>query len=273
MSAPRRSESPPSPLTLSATEGARKLLEGDPSPERLAGTLRFLAKWRSQVLEQTLVARSGDTVLSGPFKGMRYPVRAAEGSRTARLIGAYEASLIPVIETAIARNYALIMDVGCAEGYYAVGLALRMPGARILARDTSDRAQALCRAMAEANGVADRVEVGGEVGHADFDMCLTAGTLVLCDIEGAEDDLIDPEKAPGLLQADILIEAHEGFRRGLAERIAARFAGTHRITRIGRHLADGGLPGWAEDLSDLDRLLMLWEWRAVPTPWLWMERK
>jgi hypothetical protein len=26
-----------------------------------------------------------------------------------------------------------------------------------------------------------------------------------------------------------------------------------------------------QELSDLDRLLALWEWRSGPTPWLWME--
>jgi len=25
-------------------------------------------------------------------------------------------------------------------------------------------------------------------------------------------------------------------------------------------------------LGDLDRLLLLWEWRSTPTPWLWMRR-
>ena len=60
---------------------------------------------------------------------------------------------------------------------------------------------------------------------------------------------------------------------GVTERLAARFAPTHRLRQIGRKLDDSGLPGWMENLSDLDRLLALWEWRAAPTPWLWMEKR
>jgi SAM-dependent methyltransferase len=261
----------PSPLTLSATEGLRRLLDGPPSADRLNAALRHLAKWRSALLDNTLTARNGTGVLDGPFSGMAYPVRAAEGARAARVLGAYEAGLEPVIETIISRAYATVIDVGCAEGYYAVGLARRMPQARVLARDTSEQAQALCRALAQANGVDGQVEVGGLWSHADFAVCLGAKTVVICDIEGAEGELLDPVAAPGLMRADVLVEVHEGMRPGLLAILTARFSASHRIRRIDRVLRADRLPDWAEDLSDLDRLLLLWEWRASPTPWLWME--
>ena len=263
----------PSPLTQATAEGLRRLLDGDPSVAQLDAALRYLAKWRSALLDNTLAQQTGTTVQDGPFKGRAYPVRAAEGARAARLVGAYEASLAPVIETIASRPYATVIDIGCAEGYYAVGLARRMPQALVLARDTSPAAQSLCRALAEANGVADRVEVGGEVGHADFVLCDAAPTVLICDIEGAEADLLDPAAAPGLTQADILVEVHEGMRPGLLATLTARFTPTHLIARIDRSLRPDLLPPWAERLSDLDRLLLLWEWRAAPTPWLWMERR
>jgi SAM-dependent methyltransferase len=203
---------------------------------------------------------------------MEYAVRAAEGSRSARLLGAYEASLAPVIEEIIARAYPLVIDIGAAEGYYAVGLARRMPGTTVIACDLNPSARALCHALAEANGVADRLRVEGEMTHAGLDICAAQPTVILCDIEGAEEALLDPVSAPGLLAADILVEVHEGRAPGLLARLADRFAATHRITRIDRALRPDALPDWTEALSDMDRLILLWEWRAGPTPWLWMER-
>ncbi len=261
----------PSSLTRAATDGLARLMDGPPGPDRLNAALRHLAKWRSVILENTLLARSGDTVLAGPFAGMAYPVRAAEGSRTARLLGAYEASLAPVIETIIARAYPLVIDIGCAEGYYATGFARRMPGTTVKARDTNPAARNLCAAMADANGVT--LQIGGEMTHADFALCTTQPTAILCDIEGAEGELLDPALAPGLLDADILVEVHEGTYPGLLATLTARFAATHTVTRIDRTIRPDFLPDWAETLSDLDRLLLLWEWRATPTPWLWMDRK
>ena len=262
---------PPSSLTLAATTGLRRLAERDPDPATLAAALRHLAKWRAELVANTIAERMGPVIAAGPFQGMTYGVRAAEGSRAARLLGVYEASLAPVIETIIARAYPMIIDVGSAEGYYAVGLARRMPGARVLARDADPRAQILCQDLARQNGVADRVEVGGTMTHGDFALCADQPTVIICDIEGAEADLLDPVLAPGLVQADILVECHDVMRPGLTDLIAARFAASHKITRIGRAL-DARLPDWMEDWSDLDRLIALWEWRGGPTPWLWMTR-
>lgn len=262
-----------SPQTLAVAAELRRIAALDPAPRQLVAALRLLAKWRSGLVAATLAQRSGTRVLSGPFQGMDYCVAATEGGRAPRLLGVYEAGLAPVIEAAVARSYPLVIDVGCAEGYYAVGMALRLRRARILARDLDPRAQERCRALAKANGVAARVEIGGAMGPGDFAICTAQPTLVICDIEGAEDQLLNPEAAPGLRAADILVECHDGMVPGLSDRIAARFAESHHVTRIGRVLNATALPGWTEELSDLDRLLALWEWRASPTPWLWLERR
>lgn len=262
-----------SALTQKVTQDVRQMLSGEPDIRQLNLVLRHLAKWRYQLIDNTLVARSGNTVRTGPFAGMVYDVLASEGARVARVLGVYERSLVPVIEGIIARQVPVILDVGSAEGYYAVGLARRMPKTTVHARDINPRARALVAELAAKNGVADRVVVGGEVAHADFDLCRQQETVVICDIEGAEDQLMDPVAAPGLAHADILVEVHDVFRPGLTDRIAARFEATHRVTRIGRALDSAALPDWAEELGDLDRLLMLWEWRGGPTPWLWMESR
>lgn len=249
------------------------MLSGEPDAARLNLALRHLAKWRAHLLENTLVARCGTEVLSGPFQGMAYPVRSSEGGRAPRLIGCYERSLAPVIERIVGHPYACVIDIGCAEGYYAVGLARAMPQAVVRAHDTDARARAACQALAAANGCAERVVIGAEFRKADFAICQNAETLVLCDIEGAEADLLNPTDAPGLRAADILVEVHEGMKPGLVDELIRRFEPSHSIQRIDRALDGSALPDWAETLGDLDRLLLLWEWRASPTPWLWMTRK
>jgi hypothetical protein len=263
---------PPSEMTLSVTKAVQDMLAAPPSVGGLNKAFRYLAKWRTNVMTNTIERREGTTVLSGPFKGMNYSVRAAEGSRSARLLGAYEACLHPVIDQIIARKPKVIIDIGSAEGYYAVGLARRLPKARIHARDASPAAQTLCQALVDANGVADRVKVGGLWGHSDFAICEKHRSVVVCDIEGGEADLLDPIAAPGLCHADILVECHPGAAPGIVETLTTRFQPTHKITRIDRALDDSGFPAWFEELSDLDRLIALWEWRTGPTPWLWMEK-
>jgi hypothetical protein len=261
----------PTALSQAVDASLARLATRPPGPARLEAQLRELAKWRSVVLANTLVGRGMTSVAGGPFAGMDYGVQTSEGSRAPRLLGSYEATLHPVIETVIARAYPQVFDIGCAEGYYAVGLARRMPDAIVHARDTNPAARALCARLAQANGVENRVVIGAEVTHADLAICADVPTFVLCDIEGGEGRLLDPALAPGLGSADILVEVHEGMQPGLLATLADRFAATHRVSRIDRGLRADLLPDWAESLCDLDRLLLLWEWRSKPTPWLWME--
>ncbi|MCU0828054.1 MAG: methyltransferase [Tabrizicola sp.] len=261
---------PPTALTEAIDASLARIAAAPPGPARLEAQLRQLAKWRSIVLANTLVARQGTIVAHGPFAGMDYAVEASEGARAPRLLGLYEAALHPVIEAVVARPYAQVVDIGCAEGYYAVGLARRMPRTQVHARDSDPNARALCARLAARNSVEDRVQIGPEVTHDDLALCATAPTFVLCDIEGAEVRLLDPASAPALRQADILVECHSG---AVLDTLTNRFAASHRITRIDRALCPDLLPPWAVELSDLDRLLLLWEWRAMPTPWLWMEAR
>ena len=81
------------------------------------------------------------------------------------------------MEGFVALGHSTVLNIGCAEGYYAVGLARRMPQARVLAFDINRTAQDTCRALAAKNGVADRVQVSGLFKPADFAAYGTTATL------------------------------------------------------------------------------------------------
>jgi hypothetical protein len=40
------------------------------------------------------------------------------------------------------------------------------------------------------------------------------------------------------------------------------------VERIDQGPKTTPLPGWFSELGHLDQLLVVWEWRAQPTPWL-----
>lgn len=264
---------PPSALNRRVHADLLEILSSEPTAEQLNMALRKLAKWRARLVENTVVQKSGKTIKHGPFAGMSYDVNASEGGRVPRLLGGYETTLTPIIDAIVEAGPDLVIDVGCAEGYYAVGLARRLPKATIWARDADDKARAKCTKLALDNGVSDRVEVGGVMTHADFDVCLRHRSIVVCDIEGAEEDLLDPDRAKGLFAADILVECHTHQRADMAAKLRARFEATHDVVQIERGLDMDALPVWMNGWNDLDRLLALWEWRSAPTPWLWMTAK
>jgi len=100
------------------------------------------------------------TVRTGFMKGLKYPGFSSYGSSIfPKFSGTYECELNPVFLQQKETNYAYIIDVGCAEGFYAVGLAKHFIEAKMFAFDISEQAQELCKEMAELNNVIDRVYV------------------------------------------------------------------------------------------------------------------
>jgi hypothetical protein len=62
--------------------------------------------------------------------------------------------------------------------------------------------------LALHNAVHKRIRFGIECDHGQLNALCQNHTLVVCDIEGGEKDLIDPAFAPNLHFADLLIELH-----------------------------------------------------------------
>ncbi len=235
--------------------------------------LRVLAVWRSRMIAEALKAQNGGKVLSGPFAGMTYVSGAAEGALAPRLLGSYEAELHPYLE-AFARDGAdCVIDVGCAEGYYAVGLARLFPAAKVFAYDRNPVALDACREMARLNGVEDRVIVQGNFTPERFQDFAGLNCLVIMDVEGAEDELLRPDLAPALAGMRLIVETHDGARPGVRQRVYDRFADTHEIVQLNPCPRTQPLPDFLSGASQLDQLLAHWEFRSSPTPWLVMTPK
>ncbi|QEG02887.1 General stress protein A [Stieleria maiorica] len=216
------------------------------------------------------------TVRRGPFAGLRYPEAYSHGSTlAAKLLGTYEAELQPVLNRLLAKDYPVIIDVGGAEGYYAIGCAMRWPDARVLAYELQREARAAIAEMAAANGVEDRLVVQAECMFGDL---YGRRGLVICDIEGGEAELlVDERAAEAFADSDFLIETHDLFRPGICERLHEQFAATHDVTVIDAILDDERPRHWSlPELANLSiprQAQVLGERRAGPMQWLLCESK
>ncbi|MGZ3375341.1 MAG: hypothetical protein ACXU8S_01975 [Phenylobacterium sp.] len=238
--------------------------------EDLEQTMRLLARWRSQVLANTFIKEQGARIWTGPFAGMEYVAEATEGSLIARLLGTYESELHPHLAAIVAAGIDCVIDVGCAEGYYAVGMARLAPEVTVYAYDISEKARLACADLAARNGVADRVIIGGEFAPDGFEAFAGRRALVLVDAEGAEVDILQPELSPALAGMTVIVETHDVFRRNALATMVERFSPTHDIVRVDQAPKAFEPPPWFGWLTHLDQLLAVWEWRAKPTPWLVM---
>lgn len=204
-------------------------------------------------------------VAAGPFAGMRLD-SAWRWCVSPCLLGIYEAEIQDWIEAVIVASPKRVIDVGCGDGYYAVGLAMRLPEVQVIAADGSETSRSTSRAMAMINGVADRVAIRGEVSPADLQELLAPGDFVLSDCEGFEDKLLDPAAVPALRYATIIVELHDFIVSGVSDRISERFSATHRLEFRAAQLRDAMAVPLIAGLPPAQRFLAVNEGRP-PMQW------
>lgn len=245
----------------------------DISADDLDQTLRLAVAMRRQALTQVIAEAADWTVQSGPFAGMHILNENSwnfGGDLAPKLLGCYEEEVQVFIEMLRQRAPATIVNIGCAEGYYAVGLARLCPDARVIAFDIDPRSQETCRRNAAANGVAERVEVLGECTHADLARCLAqpGGIAIVSDCEGAELDVLDPAAVPELVRADLIVECHDFIRPGLIQTLADRFQPSHKLQMVTEGARNPNRFKQLRDMSSLDRWIAVSEGRPVMMFWL-----
>jgi hypothetical protein len=164
------------------------------------------------------------TVQDGPFKGLKYLDQYVCGCLAPKLIGCYEEEIMPTMESLLHTRYDLVINIGCGEGYYAVGIAQRMPWAKIVAYDTNLKARELCAQLGQLNQVSDRLTIRGLCDHGELNRVLIPKSLLVVDCEGAEKLLLDPVKVPLLAQTDILVELHDFVDPTISSALRSRFS-------------------------------------------------
>ena len=166
-------------------------------------------------------------VRAGPFSGMRYCGPAHGSAFFPKLLGSYEYPLHDVVNSELTRPLLRkVVNVGCAEGYYAVGAAIRRKDISVTAYDESDAARKACKHLASANSIGERLTVKERCSAEEL------AKVTGRDIEGAEIELIDPQLVPALISTTIILEVHDFLRRGATDIMIERFRRSHHIQLI-----------------------------------------
>ena len=246
-------------------------------------------------LTELVRRRTQQKVRLGPFAGMQYVDSAIGSAYLPKLLGTYERELTGVIEQVCVSQPELVVVLGAAEGYYAVGLSLRNPQARVVAFERLASGRTALWKMASLNGVVNRIDVRGGCAASVLQAVLVsagkegggvpkdeedktedeASPFVLCDVEGEEHCLLDPHIVPKLRRARILVETHEFLQSGVTQALLRRFSPTHSIEQIWQtpRCADE-FPFRSIGTALLPSSYLNWalsEWRPERMCWLWMK--
>jgi hypothetical protein len=219
-------------------------------------------------------------VQNGPFADARLSVSDwNEWTTVPKVLGSYEAELHPTIEDLCEVDYDRIINIGAAEGYYAVGMALRQQSALVYAFEASDQLREQCALNSRINGAEERICIQGRCGVSDLKDIVSEepGTdLIICDCEGQELGLLHGEIISLLTNTDLLVEIHETVateerKESATEILTRRFRPTHKITMIPARLRTAERYSALNSLYWDEKPLAISEHRRRSKGWLLMK--
>lgn len=216
-------------------------------------------------------------VHTGPFKDMTIVPRViwGDGDIAAKLLGIYEDELHQFIVDAGTRQPDLVINVGCAEGYYAVGMATMLPKSQIIAVDINNICTEICQENSNANNTDNIQVVLQEVDTTWLSTRLkdSQNPFIVMDCEGAELSLLNFTEVPELAKASVLVECHDCIIDGITYVLTERFKNTHTIVKQDQTAKDSYQFDFLRQFSDCDKWALVHEGRPSTMSWLYMVPK
>lgn len=212
----------------------------------------------------------------GPFVGMQISQSSWWGKTdlASKILGFYEAEVLAVLSGVDKTQYRHFVDLGAADGYYAIGAIYADLFEDAYAFEMSDQGQEVIRANAKLNGVSKRVHVYG-VADENFDQQIPdvslAQTVMLIDIEGGEFDLLDALLLQKLKRSLLVIELHEFMVDNGSAKLAAlikRLEPLYKLTWLKTGARDLSNFDALESFNDTDRWLLCSEGRMRLQKWV-----
>ena len=230
--------------------------------------------WGTRYLDEL---RKEEEFKSGIFKGMRYVNDSVCGSILPKYLGMYEIELVPFFEEMFKLPIDTIIDVGAAEGYYAVGLALRFPSSPVIAFEATEEGRDLLQKVIARNGVGTQVQMKGlcdaQMLKEETKACdPNRQHLLVMDVEGAEENLLRLHTPSDLRNFHIVMELHDWVDPDMGDRLQEKFAPSHASAIIQarrREFADMTLPqSRLRRMCLAPSLLSFSHERPLPMRWL-----
>lgn len=238
------------------------------------------SKQRRKMLANQIFERHGGVVQRGAYKGLKLDGSSniSRGPLGLKILGLYEHLVVDEITTTA--PFRDLVNFGAADGYMSLGPLIAGYCERSICFELTQEGRDAVAGNARLNGVSDKVEIRGKADDSVMAQLSELGvspegTLVLCDIEGAEFFVLNDKVLNDLKGAKMIVELHDRIQNGsTAERDAliARLpeGASHRILRAGSSLDFEGIED-LDALNDTDRGLVMSDGRKLYGEWLVIE--
>jgi hypothetical protein len=230
---------------------------------------------RRAEVSNRLTRLHGNSILYGPLKGIALSNCSWWGAtdRAAMIFGLYEIEVMQMLLNK-PNSYNTFVDLGAADGYYAVGLLKAKYFTNAYAFEINAKGRDVVSQNAELNCVSQKLQVYGEATQTFYEILSKEereSAVILVDIEGAEFDLLSESVFKQLNKAIFIVELHDFFFADGCKKtqdLINRSSNTHRYTEVYMGSRNPSECKELNTLSDSDRWLICSEGRAQLMRWL-----
>ena len=204
----------------------------------------------------------------GPFKGLLLNRNTWWGELDlgSQCFGLYEREILNIIEKITPDTYQTFIDIGAADGYYAIGILKSGKIKRAICYEQSPDGRFALKKNWEKNLKPGQLDIFGEANIETLRQLSAAdlqNVLILIDVEGAEFDILNRETLHRFQDCEMIVEIHnwtvgfvEKYTRLLKE--ASEYFTIEIIGRVERPTMD---ISELRDFTDDNRLLLTSERR------------
>ena len=176
--------------------------------------------WRSETVRERQERISIETweaceglVRYGPFSGMTLSGDTWWGRSDlgSQCLGFYEPEVLDHIMSKPVGYYESFVDIGAADGYYAVGMLHAKLANEVYCFELAEAGQKAIKRNWEQNGSIGQLSVLGKAEYDTLELTINRAanpTLILIDIEGAEFDLLDHDTIELIRHCEVIVEIH-----------------------------------------------------------------
>lgn len=233
------------------------------------------AEKQRQRLAREINAEFDSTIAYGPLKGFKFSPQAwwSMHDRASMIFGFYEQEILQALKY-LSKSKSTFIDVGAADGYYAIGTVSQKMFEKSYCFEIEERGRAVIKNNAILNNVAEKVTIFKE---ANMDSMKSIpkqalnSSVVLIDIEGAEFEFLDAEMLKLLKSSVCIIELHDFFfvnGNDMLKDLKSRASEFFNVTEFTTKSRDPSKIPELHNYSDTDRWLMCAEGRTRLMTWL-----
>jgi hypothetical protein len=215
------------------------------------------------------------TVAYGPLKGMQLSDDTwwSSNDKITQLLGIYECHVMDQLINFSKDGSERFIDLGAADGYFAVGMAYGNFYDNIYAFEINKSGQDSIKSSADLNHCSEKICIRGKADATEISSILGDGikTSILIDIEGFEYELLDDSLLNVLQNHFVICELHPWGAEGgytLEKSLIERASRIFNVKIIQRDCYNPNCFDEFKNLTDEERLIAVGEGRGKNMNWL-----